>query len=69
MDSIGKTLVILGLALAVIGAFVWLLGRNGGGFLPGDVVIERKNVKVYFPVVTCLVVSLVLSLVAWLVRR
>lgn len=69
MDSIGKTLVILGLALAVIGAVVWLLGRNGGGFLPGDVVIEWKNVKVYFPVVTCLVVSLVLSLVAWLVRR
>jgi len=69
MDSIGKTLVIVGLVLVATGAVVWLLGRNGGGFLPGDVVIERKSVKIYFPIVTCLVVSAVLSLIAWWARR
>ena len=69
MDSLGKTLFFLGLVLAAIGAALWLFGRNGGALLPGDIVIEKKNVRFYFPIVTCLVVSLVLSLVAWLSRR
>lgn len=71
VDSLGKTLVILGLALAGVGALVWLLGRHGhgGGLLPGDIAIERKGVHFYFPVVTCLVASALLSLIAWLVRR
>lgn len=69
MDSLGKTLFLFGIALAAIGAVLWLLGRSGGGFLPGDIVIERKNVRFYFPLVTCLVISLVLTLIAWLTRR
>lgn len=69
VDSLGKTLVMLGLAIALLGALLWLFGRSGGGFLPGDIVVEKKNVRFYFPVVTCLVVSLVLSLIAWLFRR
>lgn len=69
MEALGKTLVVAGLLIVVVGAGLWLLGRQGGGFLPGDIVVERKNVRFYFPVVTCLVVSAVLSLVIWLVRR
>lgn len=70
MDSLGKNLVLLGLALAAVGAVLWLFGRsNGGGWLPGDIAIEKKGVKVYFPIVTCLVASVVLSLLAWLLRR
>lgn len=69
MDSLGKNLVILGLALAAVGAVLWLFGRGGGGLLPGDIAIERKGVKIYFPIVTCVVASLVLSLIAWLMRR
>lgn len=69
MDSLGKSLVVLGLLIAACGAVVWLLGRHGGGLLPGDIVVERKNVRFYFPVVTCIVVSVVLSLLAWLFRR
>lgn len=69
MDSLGKSLVVLGLLIAACGAVVWLLGRHGGGLLPGDIVIERKNVRFYFPVVTCIVISVVLSLLAWLFRR
>jgi hypothetical protein len=68
VNSIGKALVLIGLLVAAIGALFWLFGRSGG-FLPGDIVIERKNVRFYFPIVTCLVVSLVLSLIGWLVRR
>ncbi len=69
MDQLGKTLLILGLTIAAIGALLWLLGRHGGGILPGDIVIEGKNVRFYFPVVTCLLLSVVLSLIAWLFRR
>ena len=69
MDSLGKTLVVIGLSLAAVGVVVWLLGRSGWSGLPGDIVVEKKNVRFVFPVVTCLVLSLVLSLAAWLTRR
>ena len=69
MESLGKSLFVIGLVVAAIGIALWLFGRNGGGFLPGDIVVEKKNVRFYFPVVTCLVVSLVLSAIAWLMRR
>ena len=69
MDSIGKSLVVFGLMIAAIGAALWLFGRAGGGFLPGDIVVERKHVRFYCPVVTCLVVSVLVSVIAWLFRR
>ena len=69
MDSLGKALVVAGIALAVVGAILWLLGRGGGAWLPGDIVVEKRHVKVYFPIVTCLVISLALSVIAWLFRR
>jgi hypothetical protein len=69
MDSLGKNLMVIGCALAVVGVVLWLFGRHGGGSLPGDIVIEKKNVRIYFPVVTCIVISLVLSAIAWLMRR
>ena len=69
MDSLGKSLLVFGLVIAAIGAALWLFGRSGGGFLPGDIVLERKNVRFYFPIVTCLVISLVLTVIAWLTRR
>jgi hypothetical protein len=69
MDSLGKNLVVLGLLLALVGAVLWMFGRHGGGLLPGDIVVERKNFRFYFPVVTCLVVSVVLSFIAWLLRK
>ncbi len=65
----GRTLVVIGLLIAAVGAALWLFGRAGGGFLPGDIVIEKKNVRFYFPIVTCIVISVVFSLVAWLTRR
>jgi hypothetical protein len=60
--------VLVGLALVAVGALVWVLGRLGFKGLPGDIVFESGGVKVYFPIVTCLVLSVVISIGIWLVR-
>jgi hypothetical protein len=69
VDAIAKTLVVAGLVLVAAGAVLWLFSRSGGGLLPGDIVVERRNVRFYFPIVTCLVVSAIISVVLWLIRR
>ncbi len=67
----GRTLVIAGLVLAAVGVLVMLGERLPVRFgrLPGDIFYRGKNTTFYFPIVTCLLVSLVLSLVVWLVNR
>jgi len=65
----GRWLVILGIVLVVLGLLWPWLGKLGLGRLPGDIVIERENVRVYVPIVTSLVVSLVLSLILWWLGR
>ncbi|MGN6547945.1 MAG: DUF2905 domain-containing protein [Aureliella sp.] len=61
-------LVIIGLAIAAIGA-LWMIVPGGWlGRLPGDIVIERENFHFYFPLTTCILISLLLSGIAWLVR-
>jgi len=67
--NVGWLLVALGLVLAGVG-LAWVLAPAVPwlGRLPGDIRIERDNVRFYFPVVTCLLVSLVLTLVLWVVR-
>lgn len=72
MAPLGKLLLVTGLALAAVGAllllgdrFPWLrLGR-----LPGDLAVEREHVRFYFPLGTSIVLSLVVSLVLWLLSR
>ena len=65
----GWMLVIGGLVIAGMG-LIWVLAPNLPrlGRLPGDIVIERENSRFYFPIVTCIVISVVLSLVMWLIR-
>ena len=67
----GRTFIIIGLMLVAIGALVTLGDRLPIklGRLPGDIVVRGKNSVFYFPVVTCLVVSAVLSLAMWLIGR
>ena len=60
-----RFLIVLGLAILVIG----LLWPDRAGRLPGDIVIERDNMSLYFPLVTCLLLSLLFSLVLWVVNR
>ena len=70
MQDFGKLLFIIGLVLIVIGAVLWKTGGLGGlGRLPGDIAIHKENSSFYFPIVTCILISLVLTLLAWLFRR
>jgi hypothetical protein len=66
----GKMLVAAGVLVALAGLFLWFGGGKGQkGLLPGDIFVEKGNVKFYFPIVTCLVVSLLLTVFFWLLRR
>jgi len=63
----GKTLVLIGLAIAGVGLLVMLglpLGR-----LPGDIAVRRGNVSFYFPLATCILLSIILTLILSLFRR
>jgi hypothetical protein len=68
---VGRTLIGLGVGLIVLGLLVMLGERLPFriGRLPGDIVIRGKNSAFYFPVVTCLIVSVALSLLLWLFGR
>jgi hypothetical protein len=65
----GRMLVVAGLVIAGIG-LIWVLAPHlpKPGRLPADIVIERGNSRFYFPITTCILISVVLSLVAWLIR-
>ena len=71
MLEMGRLLVFLGIALVVIGGIVMLLGRTGLplGRLPGDIVYRGKNTTLYFPLATSILLSVVLSLLFFLIGR
>jgi hypothetical protein len=64
-----RFLIMLGLVLLVLGLLWPWLSQIGLGRLPGDIVIERENVTFYFPLMTCLLLSVLFSLVFWVVNR
>ena len=68
MNEIGRSLILFGVLLVVIGAVAMFMGGRDW-HLPGDIVIRRGNFTFYFPIVTSLVLSVVLSLVLALLRR
>ncbi|MGH9674187.1 MAG: DUF2905 domain-containing protein [Bryobacteraceae bacterium] len=67
----GRSLIVVGLALVVVGLLLMLGERTPLrlGRLPGDIVWRGRNSTFYFPLVTCLVLSVVISLVVWLLGR
>ncbi|HTP36261.1 MAG TPA: DUF2905 domain-containing protein [Candidatus Acidoferrales bacterium] len=67
----GRLLIIAGIVLIAAGVIVTLLARLPIrlGRLPGDIYIQGKNSSFYFPLTTCLLISAVVSLVMWLLRR
>lgn len=71
MIDIGKLLAILGLVLLGLGLVLVLLGRTGLpiGRLPGDIVYRGKNTTLYFPIASSIIVSIVLSLVFYVISR
>jgi Protein of unknown function (DUF2905) len=70
MQEFGKVLVILGVVFVVAGLVLWKFGSFGPlGKLPGDISVQRGNFSFNFPIVTCLILSVVLTLVMWLLKK
>lgn len=70
MNETGKMLVILGLVLVAAGGLLWSgFGRGWLGRLPGDIHYTKGNASFYFPLMTCLLVSVLLSFLLWLFRK
>ena len=70
MNDLGKFLVVVGLIIAVVGALLWSgLCKGWLGRLPGDIHYTRDNFSFHFPIVTCLLLSLILTFILWLLRK
>lgn len=71
MGDLGRLLISLGLLIAAIGVAILLAGKMGLplGRLPGDFAWRGKHTTVYFPLATCIIVSVVLSLIFWILSR
>ena len=69
VHEVGKLLLVFGVLLVLAGLALMLVGRVPWlGRLPGDIRIERENFRFYFPLTTCLLLSVVLSLTLWAIR-
>ena len=77
VNDLGKVLVCVGLMIVAVGLVLWLAGGRGWldwlGRLPGDIRAGGENFRVYFPIVTCVIISVVLTLVltviSWFSRK
>jgi Protein of unknown function (DUF2905) len=70
MNELGRTLIYLGIFLVVVGLIFSLGGKMSWfGHLPGDIYIQRERFTFYFPLTTCILISLVITLVLYLFRR
>jgi len=64
-----RTLIMIGLLIVAVGLLWPLLGKLGLGRLPGDIYVQRPSFSFYFPITTSILVSLVISIILWLVNR
>ena len=71
MDHVGKILVMFGIILVTIGGLMILFGKFNIpiGRLPGDIIIRKKNVVVYFPLLTSLIVSVLITLILFVISK
>ena len=66
-QQIGKWLITVGIITALLGAVVMILGRIGLFKLPGDLEFGSKNWRIYLPIASCIVISIVLTIILWLI--
>lgn len=71
MERLGKGIIVFGGVIVVIGIIVWVAGDKLRflGRLPGDIRIEREHVKVYIPITTMILLSLLLTGIMWVIQR
>lgn len=67
--SMSRTLIIVGLCLVAVGLLWPWVGRIGLARLPGDIVIEREHFRLYVPITTGILISVVVSAILWLINR
>ena len=67
----GKIMIFIGSVLLVFGVIIYFLGDKFSWFgkLPGDIRIEKTNFKIYFPITTMLIISLLLNLMIWIIKK
>ena len=70
MNDLGKLLVVAGVSLTVVGLFLWSgFGRSWLGRLPGDIHYQKGNFSFYFPIVTCVLLSILLTILLRIFRK
>ncbi|MGA1977136.1 MAG: DUF2905 domain-containing protein [Bacteroidales bacterium] len=71
MPHPGKILAALGVIFIIAGLIIWFAGGKLGwiGHLPGDIRIEKENFRFYFPVTTMIIISVLITLILWIVKK
>ncbi len=67
-QQIGKWLISVGIIIALVGGVIMILGRIGLFKLPGDLELGSKNWRIYLPIASCILISIVLTIVLWLIN-
>ena len=68
MTDVGKTIILIGGAIMLLGVVLLVAGKLGFRGLPGDISYRGENVRFYFPMVTCIVLSVLLTVAVWIFR-
>jgi uncharacterized membrane protein len=71
MNQLGKILIITGIILVIAGLIIYFAGDrlNWLGRLPGDIRIEKGNTRIFFPITTMIIISILLSVIMWIIRK
>ena len=70
MNDLGKTVIIIGVALVIVGIIITMAGKIPGvGKLPGDIFIKKENFSFYFPLTTCILLSIILSAIMYWIGK
>lgn len=70
MQEIGKVLILIGILLVAVGSIFIISGKVPFlGRLPGDILIQRKNFTLYFPIVTSILISIIITFLFWLIGK
>jgi Protein of unknown function (DUF2905) len=71
MEQVGKALILVGIILVIAGAIIYFAGNKFSwiGHLPGDINIVRENVRIFIPLSTMILISAILSLILYLIRK